>query len=594
MTRILRLVAIAIALAGVVDPAITLSGASRAPIAVVAQPGSTAAENVRDRLTRDLSTSYDVVSMVTSDASAAVVVGDRYPGEQLPESLPVATVTTPSTSSAVRIVRIDAPQEIPRSTAIHLDVELEEAGIPGQSTDVTVAIAGLEAGRASHRWASSAERWHAGIEVVPVGEPPYVLRVEAASVGDQVRLKPDTTDVAAPNVVSGFGRTTADVVVDVRRHPFRVQFYEPRPSWATTFLRRALESDARFQVASLSFTSRGIAAQTGGEVPLNDPRLDAFDVVVVGGLDRLTAADVHSLDRFMRERGGAVVVVPDQRIDAGPARDLLASAVPLLSERLLEQPAKLTVTPPAALLQASELLVLPASTSGFDVLARVPGGNPANAPVIVSMPRGDGRLLLSGAMDAWRFRAADNNAFDRFWQSTIAGLALAVPSPIAISVAPPLLRPGETGDVVVRLRSQIVNSSSASIDGDQPIRLVPDAEPGVYRGRFTARGTPGRSTIEVRTAGAQPQSASRTLLVQPDVQGVRSTSVPSLAMLASSHRGIDVAPDHLADIERFVRSTVSAPQTRQIRHPMRSTWWILPFAFCLAAEWWTRRRRGLR
>ncbi len=65
--------------------------------------------------------------------------------------------------------------------------------------------------------------------------------------------------------------------------------------------------------------------------------------------------------------------------------------------------------------------------------------------MIVSAPRGTGRLLLSGAMDAWRFRAADNGAFDRFWPSTIAGLALAVPPPIAIAIDPPLLRPGDTG-----------------------------------------------------------------------------------------------------------------------------------------------------
>ena len=98
------------------------------------------------------------------------------------------------------------------------------------------------------------------------------------------------------------------------------------------------------------------------------------------------------------------------------------------------------MTPPAASLQASELLVLRALPPGSDVVARVPGSD--GSPVIVSMPRGDGRLLLSGAMDAWRFRAADNGAFDRFWQSTIAGLALAVPPPIALSVDPPILASG--------------------------------------------------------------------------------------------------------------------------------------------------------
>jgi hypothetical protein len=38
----------------------------------------------------------------------------------------------------------------------------------------------------------------------------------------------------------------------------------------------------------------------------------------------------------------------------------------------------------------------------------------------------------------------------------------------------------------------------------------------------------------------------------------------------------------------------SAPAVPVERHPMRSPWWILPFAACLGVEWWDRRRRGLR
>ncbi len=409
-----------------------------------------------------------------------------------------------------------------------------------------------------------------------------------------------TQSAAASPVVSGFSRTSADIVVDVRRTPFRVEFYDARPSWAATFVRRALEGDGRFQVATLSQTSRGVSAQTGGAVPLGDPRLDGFDVVVVGGLDRLSAADARSLDRYARERGGAVVVLPDQRIDAGPARDLIEGQE--LIERLLEQPATLAVTPPAASLRASELLVLRSLMPVTDVIARIPGADAsaaAGAPVIVSMPRGDGRLLLSGAMDAWRYRASDNGAFDRFWQSTIAGVALAVPPPIAIDTEPRLLRPGEQADVIVRLRSQDVTAISASVDGDRPIRLLPEPETGLYRGHFLARDTPGRSTIEVRASSAvsearAPQTSSRTLLVQADVRRPAPANSPSLAMLASSHRGIDVTPEHLEDLRPFLRSVVTSRREPLVRHPMRSTWWIVPFAGCLSAEWWLRRRRGLR
>ena len=600
MPTVLRLTAFAIAIAGFIDPAITVSGVSLSRVAVIAQPPSSpVADDVRDRLVRDLSTSYDIVSQVTSDAAAAVVIGEWYPDDPMPASLLIATVSTAdATTPGVRIVRVDAPHEVPAVTLIHLDVELEGLRVAGRTTDVTVAINGLEVGRASHLWMADGERWRASIDAVPVGDPPFVLRVTA-------------------------DHTVADTVVDVRRAPFRVQFYDPRPSWATTFLRRALERDARFQVASLSFTSRGVSAQTGGEVPLSDPRIDRFDVVIVGGLDRLSVADARSLDRYMRERGGAVVLVPDQRIDAGPARDLVSGGVQLpVSERLLEQPATLAVAPPAASLQASELLVLGSLTPGTDVIARVPGGDPSTrrqaqgrpepsrgtrasgspraestgdgSPVIVSMPRGEGRLLLSGAMDAWRFRAADDGAFDRFWQSTIAGLALASPPPIAITVVPPLLRPGERGDVIVRVRSRDVTSVSASLDGDQPIRLRPEPEAGAYRGSFTATSAPGRSTITVRASGGQAASASRTALVQPDVQRVRPDAAPSLSMLASSHRGIDVTPDHVTDLERFVRNAVASPRTTLVRHPMRSVWWIVPFAACVSVEWWLRRRRGLR
>jgi hypothetical protein len=402
-------------------------------------------------------------------------------------------------------------------------------------------------------------------------------------------------------------RTVADVVVEVRRTPLRVEFYDPRPSWATTFLRRALEADPRFQVATLSVTSRGIFAQTGGAVPPGDARLDAFDVVILGGLDRLSGAEASALDRYMRTRGGAVVVVPDQRIAAGPARDLVTGGPsardpvsgsvrlkPDLEERLLEQPATLAVTPPAASLRASELLVMRTIAPGSEVIARVPDADPARAlPAIVSAPRGSGRLLLSGAMDAWRFRAADNAAFDRFWQSTIAGLALAVPPPIAIAIEPPLLQPGEAGAVIVRVHARDATAVSASIDGDQPIRLLPDSEAGVYRGRFVAKSTPGLSAVEVRTAAAQPLSASHRFVVSAGARRLPPHGAP-LALLASSHRGIDVSPDRIPELEHFVRGAITTPPTLQTRHPMRSAWWMLPFAVCLSAEWWMRRRRGLR
>jgi hypothetical protein len=385
------------------------------------------------------------------------------------------------------------------------------------------------------------------------------------------------------------GAESAALLVDARRRPLRVEIYEPRPSWASTFVRRALESDARFQVASLSMMSRGIASRAGDAVPLADARLDTFDVVAVGSLDRLTAMDVRALDRFMRERGGAVVLLPDSRLEAGPARDLIPVA---LKERLLERPTKLATVAPSPSFEASELLV--AAGPALQVIASTTGDNAAR--FVVSMPHGDGRLVWSGAMDAWRFRANDDGAFDRFWRSTIAGLALAAPAAVDVRVEPSLLAPLETANIIVRTRSHNrgdVVLVSAMVDGI-PIRLRPEPEAGVFTGTFVAHDTPGRSRVDARVDGVNPQSASATVVVEKDARRVDPESPAPLSMLAASHGGVDVTPASLDVVERWARSTVSTPATREARHPMRSAWWIVPFSACLAGEWWLRRRRGER
>jgi len=71
MTRLLRLIAFAIAAAGLVDPAITVSGGTRPRIALVMDhPSPPEAEHVRAHLTRDLSASYEMVAGVTDSVPA--------------------------------------------------------------------------------------------------------------------------------------------------------------------------------------------------------------------------------------------------------------------------------------------------------------------------------------------------------------------------------------------------------------------------------------------------------------------------------------------------------------------------------------------
>ena len=574
MTRVaLRFVAIAIALAAAIDPAVSIVAASRPRVAlVVTGPQSADAGRVRDSIARELGGAYELVPHPVSDAAAAIVIGSQYPDEPLPDSLRVSTVTLPAAAVPVRIVRVTAPREVPPATAIRVDVDLAAQDAAGRSTELRALVAGVHTAAVSHRWGAATERWHASLDVVPVGAPPFVVRLDATTSASATG--------AAQTVVS-------DLVVRRRDAPLAVEVFDARPSWASTFVRRALEADPRFRVESLSLDARALSARTAGAVGLSDRRLDAFAAVVVGGLDRLSGNDVAALDRYLRERGGAVVLLPDQRIDSGPLRPLL----PELAERLLEQPATLVSAAGATSLRASEMLVA-TGLPGSEVVARAPGGD--GAPVVVSIPRGDGRLLLSGAMDAWRYRAASDAAFDRFWQSAIAGLALATPPLVDVVVTPPIVRPRESADVLVRVRGGDLASVSASADGE-PIRLAPSAERGVYRGRVTGSATRSRMAIAVQAEDTSGRVESAAVAVPTLADALRTMPIePPLALLSASHRGIDVGPDRLTEIAQFIREATAISRVAATRHPMRSAWWFAPFVACLSAEWWLRRRRGLR
>src|SRR5262249_56978708 len=93
-----------------------------------------------------------------------------------------------------------------------------------------------------------------------------------------------------------------------------------------------------------------------------------------------------------------------------------------LQQTLLERPTALVMTGATMpRLDASEILEAIELPAGASILATL---SSSGRPVVWSSERGSGRLLVSGAMDAWRFRAATSAGFDRFWPSLVSALAL--------------------------------------------------------------------------------------------------------------------------------------------------------------------------
>jgi hypothetical protein len=429
----------------------------------------------------------------------------------------------------------------------------------------------------SHTWTAGSRRAVLSLDAMPLDLPPWHLRVRVSEVNQP----------ATP--------ATSDILVE-EAAPQRVLFYEPRPSWITTFVRRAIEADERFVVSGLDYPSRGIRIASGDAVSLDQTALRAVSAVVVGGLDRLTVSDRDRIDWFVRERGGSLVLLPDARPGIAPWTEWLSGAT--TREALLERPSVLAVAPPLPALQASELLTFTGATvPGATVLARVAG---SNEPVVCLIPYGAGRILVSGALDAWRYRADKESAFDRFWRSAVAGVALATPPAVDVEIAPAVARPGEAVRVVARVhRSALAAGAtgplqvSAGLDSGEPVRLRPEAEPDVFSGSFAA-GHFGvqRITVSAGADGAEGSTGSAVMAVDPSAR--RTERLVPLSLLATSRGGIDVSPDRLADLEAYLRREISAPPARATTHPMRSGWWVVPFAACLSAEWWLRRRKGLR
>jgi len=126
----------------------------------------------------------------------------------------------------------------------------------------------------------------------------------------------------------------------------------------------------------------------------------------------------------------------------------------------------------------------------------------------------------------------------------------------------------------------------------QPVRLWASGGGG-HAAEFRAPAVPGRYRLVVTGAGADARA--EFMVVEP---GQHAEPLPAsndqLAALASS-RGGAVIP--MAELDTLpARLSAAAPATLHDTptNPMRSPWWMLPFAGLLATEWWSRRRRGAR
>jgi hypothetical protein len=562
---VLRGAAIVIAVGGVIDPACDVRSYERPELSVEivetpslalpAEGGGTRrdlAQRVRQTLRDNLGAQWLVVDGPVSTAAARVVVGDAAPGIELgPWSdsrmgrTPVhaVTIASPLTPN-VRIVSATAPRQITIWDGAAIHASIEGRGLKGQKVTVRMFKDDVALASTEHVWTSDGEVFGARLMFLPPAVGTHRLEIRASSslaeraeVDNRVSLLVDANDV--------------------RR---RVLVYQPRLSWMGTFVARAIEGDPRLELASRAQASRGISVSAGKALDA----FDAFDAVVVGAADALVDAEVEALDRYVTDRGGSVLLVADRK-PGGPYVRLAPSAS--FDELLLQKPTDI-----AQGLRASELIVPRRPREGWEPLS-----SDRTRPVLMSVLRGQGRVVFSGALDAWRYREGS-----RYWQDLVAGLAARTFPAVHVQAEPAVVRPGEPIEVSS-------NAPLARID-DQALKLWPGGEPGIFRTQVRSPTQTGVIRVSAEKDGAV---AHAVVSIDPGAASAWSDNDATLGAFAAAHGGRIVTAQDIGRLVNELRQTAERRPTSRTVRPMRSAWWIAPFAAFLGAEWTLRRRRHL-
>ena len=570
---VLRAVAFVMAGVGVLDPACVVQ--RQAPAAVDVRGN----DALRQRLVRELRGTADLDSALKP--AAVVLAGGAIDADSIPAGIPVSTVRADEVGPNVTVLEVRTPAVLRPGWLAAVQVLVRGRGMAGKSTVLALEEHGVELTSAQHSWSRDDESVELGLTYVPTAAGARELRAIARPVEGETAADDN-------QIVS---------TVNVQDRRLKVLVHEPRPSWTAAFVRRALEEDPDFTVAALARVSKGLEVRAGQPpASISAEAITSFDAVVVGAPEELQARDVDALETFARRRGGLVVYLPDRRPSGSYASRLRSSD---FTESLLPNPSRIAVATGAPL-RGSEFLITGRPGAGLDSLGTVDQGGSAR-PVIVSWPSGAGRVVFSGALDAWRYRSG-KDGYAQFWRATIGAGAMAAPGRVEVTLERGAVAPGETAIVRARVRATEFDEESALVTipsiharvvggqgFDEVVRLWPSLELGEFEGRFQVPAE-GRYDVHVTLEGSGNSDA--VLVVTEGARRV-VTSSDALRTVALRTGGVSVDDSDLSPLVAHLRGLAQSSVPAAM-HPARSPWWMIGFVSLVSVEWLVRRRRGLR
>ena len=576
LERLLRAIAVAIAVLGIVDPAITATREVPATVAVIETTAGAA-----DALT--LPARFRVHRGLSADAAATIVIGDRLPAFAESISAPAFFVQPEGGTRSAVIRNVVAPARARFESRIAVNVTVETHGAAGQTLVVRLDGAGTLVDRVERK-------------IERDGTIDVPLTVVPAAIG--------LARIRASASLGSAGASVADFAVDVDDRPWAVLFFDRRPAWNATFVRRLLEQDPRFAVSSRVVAATGVVTRSGRapETLVSLPDIERFDAIVVGAPDALTAVDVAGLEAFARRRGGAVVMLLDA-VTTGPAGALIGV------ERWVERQGGDPVAVPVRICRIDRgpgLRNRDAQSSArgrarLSPRSRAKPGRPRRSFRPQSAPAASwsAGCWTAGGIAAFQTR----RRYGDFFRSAIGSAADASPPAVDLQLSRTVIAPGEAADLRVTVReavladppapgtATVVSATVSGVAGSSQLRLWPEAGPGRFRATVRGPATPGTYSI---TVAAGTETATARLAVVADATDPAGSMPDLIAAWATSRGGqllIDPTPETLA-----AALTAAVPPTRRPSrlHPLRSGWWIAAFAAALGGEWWLRRRREMK
>jgi len=572
LERVCRISAILIAVLAVVDPAWVVARSARSRIVITQTTGATTGD--LERVRNVIADSFEIESEASPATALRVVVGRTAP-EQPAEGLTFVVVPESATDAPeIRYVTVADETSVNAIGRVTVDLALPESA---DARDVVLALTADD---------------------VPIDTQTRAVPPGTSKLSAELSFVPARLGLAKLRVTARLGDgpvATADVATEVTRRTLRVLSYEARPSWAATFVRRSLEEDPRFEVVVRSMTSRGVAADAGAPPPTLDraEALADFDVVIVSTPEALGDRAAAALEDYLRNREGAVVLLPG---DTGsPVATRLTGVTNWTLDR---RPALVKVEAGVGPWTASEFVWPSTWPAGAEALT---GCLSPSRCAVLRVPVGGGRVVVSSALDGWRTRGAEGSTFDAFWRSVVGDQATATPRPVEISLSSRLVTPNRivSADVHVVPAGAATTTPTAEWQNTEgriePVRLWPSGDGG-YRTEFRAPDVPGRYRLVVKASGnAATETRAEFMVVEAgQLQRVVPSGDALLSAFASSRGGVVVPMRELDSLPGRLSAATPTTSSSVPSNPMRSPFWILPFAGLLAVEWWSRRRRGAR